>query len=125
MLFRSKKRNENHKFSTNTIVLATQSGSMPKFLQSSHRVSLVSCQQHKWNLLHFSTVPRGYWKVEDNQRNYLNKIGRELGVKEMDDWYNVCIDEVKRRAIFIHHYYNNSLFTTLQKLYPQHNWDPL
>src|SRR5438128_2224085 len=120
MLLRSKRRNENHKFSTNTL-FSSQSGSVPKFLHLSSQISVVSQQklypQHKWNSVQFSTIPRGYWNDEDNQRNYLDKIGRELGVKEMDDWYNVSVDEVKRKASFISYY--DSLFDALQKLYPQ------
>src|SRR4051812_31028060 len=81
--------------------------------------------QHKSNPLRFSTVPRGYWKLKDNQRNHLDKIGRELGVKEMDDWYSVSREEVNRRVTFIKTYHKGSLFDALQKLYPQHKWDPL
>jgi hypothetical protein len=81
--------------------------------------------QHDWNPLKFTKVPKGYWKDANTQRTALEKIGSELGVKELDDWYTVDRGFVTSKLTFISNYYNCSLYSTLKELYPQHNWDPL
>jgi hypothetical protein len=80
---------------------------------------------HEWNPLRFTKVPQSYWKNEDNQRKFLEVVGKELGVKKLDDWYKVIAKKVTNgRSSFIDNYYNG-LVEALQKLYPEHNWDPL
>src|SRR5690606_10752133 len=80
--------------------------------------------EHEWDPLRFGKVPQGYWHNLDNQRKFLDRIGEELGVKELDDWYKVDSEEVRRRATFIRDYYSNSVFEALKKLHPEHQWDP-
>src|SRR5688500_10884750 len=99
MLFCSKTRNRN-KLSKDAVVLSSRIGSTAKFVQT-------SLAHQKLPPLQFSKVPRGYWMDEGNQRNHLNAIGRKVGVKEMDDWYNVPRDEVNRKASFITRYYSS------------------
>jgi hypothetical protein len=79
--------------------------------------------EHKWDIFRFASLPKGFWTIEDNQREFLTRIGRELGVKELDDWYKVPRKEAQQRATFIFDYYKGSLFQALQKLYPHHNWN--
>jgi hypothetical protein len=68
-------------------------------------------------------VPKGYW-TEEAQREALEKLGREqLGVKELDDWYSVPVENVK--LSFVGNYYKGSLFAALKRLYPHHNWNRL
>jgi hypothetical protein len=80
---------------------------------------------HNWNPLRFSRMPTKCW-TEDTQRYVLERVGREhFGVKELDDWYAVSAEDVKKELSFIGNYYNSSLYNALKTLYPQHNWDPL
>jgi hypothetical protein len=78
--------------------------------------------QHEWDPLRFNKVPQRYWN-EDTERQALEKFGRKLGVKELDDWYNMSAATVRTELSFIQKY--GSLFNALKSLYPQHNWDPL
>jgi hypothetical protein len=79
---------------------------------------------HNWDPLRFSVVPKGYWSDEKAQKDALERLGRQLGVKELDDWYAVS-SEVYSQLSFVGNYYRGSLFDVLKKFYPQHNWDPL
>lgn len=82
--------------------------------------------EHPWDPFRFKVIPKNYWDNEDNQRKYFERIGKELGVTKLDDWYNVSQDVVRRnKGSFILNKYNGSVFAALQKLYPEHNWDPL
>jgi hypothetical protein len=81
--------------------------------------------QHNWDPLRLSRVPNGYWTDENTQRAALERYGREkLGIKELDDWYSVSALNVHKELSFLSKKYR-SLYEALEKLYPQHNWDPL
>ena len=43
----------------------------------------------------FDKAPNGYWKKEENQRQYLDWLFRKLGYKTMDDWYQVSTKDFK------------------------------
>lgn len=46
----------------------------------------------KWNSSWFKNthkVPRGFWDKKENQREKLETIARELGIKMPKDWGNV------------------------------------
>jgi hypothetical protein len=69
---------------------------------------------------------KGYWKDENNQREALERVGKRLGVKELDDWYRVSSLELSNSKLsFMLPFYNNSIYKALKKLYPQHEWNPL
>jgi hypothetical protein len=89
-------------------------------------------------------VPKGFWSNTDNQRKFLDALGKELGVKEvptnysllyvcsnisshfivqLSDWYRVTRQTVKDkggRGLF--HYYP-SLGKALEAIYPQFSWE--
>jgi hypothetical protein len=82
--------------------------------------------EYEWDPLQFAKLPQYYWNDIANQRNALDRIGKELGVQKMDDWYKITSKQVKKtKAAFIVKYYNGSLIEALKKIYPEHNWDPL
>jgi hypothetical protein len=98
--------------------IRTHHGSLHKALKNLY-------PNHNWDPLRFTSVPKGFWNDEDTQRDALERYGRDkFGVKELDDWYNVSAEDVYSHLSFISNYYNSSLFSALNKLYPQHNWDP-
>ena len=37
----------------------------------------------------FAHVPRTYWKDTDNQKIVMDRIAKELNIKEMNDWYKI------------------------------------
>lgn len=43
----------------------------------------------QWLPWKFKSAPKNFWKSQENQRQYMNWLGNVLGIKEMDDWYNV------------------------------------
>jgi hypothetical protein len=79
---------------------------------------------HNWDPLRFSRIPKGSY-TQSMQRAALERLGKQLGVKELDDWYSVSSERVKRSLTFINNVYHSSLYNALKTLYPQHEWDPL
>ena len=47
----------------------------------------ISAKQEIW--LQQKKVPNGYWKVKENQLQYMNWLSQKLNIKTMEDWYNV------------------------------------
>lgn len=40
----------------------------------------------------------GYWTETTNQRKYMDWLGKQLGVLELEDWYSVKHKEVSERS---------------------------
>lgn len=50
-----------------------------------------------WKPWLFEHTPKGYWEDMENQKQYLEWLGKRLGYNSMDDWYKltvVCIDQL-------------------------------
>jgi len=46
--------------------------------------------EHKWLNSHFTTkLPSGFWHKKQNQRDFLDKLEIDLGLKGKHDWINV------------------------------------
>jgi negative regulator of sigma E activity len=48
-----------------------------------------SYPEHKWQLWMFDSVPKGFWKVEENRRQFFEAAKAKLGVSQLDDWYKI------------------------------------
>jgi hypothetical protein len=102
------------------------------FINSHYKGSLLRALRHlyphhNWKPLQKRqlSVPRGHWMDQNTQRDALQRFGREHGVKELDDWYQVSATRASTALSFINSQYNGSLLRALRHLYPQHNWKPL
>jgi hypothetical protein len=96
---------------------------------------------YKWLSWKFlQIVSAGHWENKENQRNFLENLGKELEFKCMDDWYNITWKQIKERGgsgllnqnggspsktvmrIFSEHPWNESNFYTNSKL-PDGYWE--
>jgi hypothetical protein len=69
-------------------------------------------------------LQKNHWNDEDNQRQLLDFIGRDLGVQCAEDWYKLKETKVlERGADVVLQQYEYSLFMALSKLYPTVLWD--
>ena len=80
--------------------------------------------EHHWQLWRFKKTPNGYWKKEGTHKEFFDWLQIQLGIKEMDDWYKVTLEEVHKYGgkELIQAYYSNSISTALQSIYPFHTW---
>jgi uncharacterized membrane protein YcaP (DUF421 family) len=51
--------------------------------------------EHLWN---FRTNSKGQWSNLSNQRDFFDKIAKELGLKETEDWYRVKLADLEQRG---------------------------
>ena len=62
-----------------------------RFISKQYRNNLLSALKDiyphfNWDSSRFKHVIHGHWTDLNNQRNQLEQIGKQLGVKELDDW---------------------------------------
>jgi hypothetical protein len=52
--------------------------------------------EHEWHAWRFNRVPHGYWEDPSNQRTYLDWLGKQLGIKDLNDWYKIQMKDVQK-----------------------------
>ena len=45
--------------------------------------------EYEWLPWRFGKTPNHFWGEEENQKKFVEWAGKELGIKEMSDWYKV------------------------------------
>ena len=45
--------------------------------------------EYEWLPWKFNRCPGSYWTEPANHKKFLDWLGKEIGIKEMSDWYNV------------------------------------
>ena len=53
---------------------------------------------YQWLPWKFTHTSRGYWKDENNVKEYMNWLSEKLNIKTMEDWYNIS-SEVNQSLI--------------------------
>jgi hypothetical protein len=72
----------------------------------------------------FDTTPKGYWQSTTNFENFMDRLATQIGIKQMDDWYNklttnFILENGGHRVLKI---FGSSAFKLLQHRYPEYNW---
>jgi hypothetical protein len=65
-----------------TILTAHYGGSLPRALKCIY-------PEHEFNEWRFVAAPRGWWNDIHNQRRYISWLEQEIGIKSLDDWYQM------------------------------------
>src|SRR5688500_15558951 len=52
---------------------------------------------HDWLMWRFTRVPPKWWASKENQKIYIEWIGKQLGVQQLDDWYKIKVHEFNNR----------------------------
>jgi hypothetical protein len=78
---------------------------------------------YKWLPWKFDQMIRGYWNQMENQTEFMNWLGKELGFKTLDDWYKVSHKDIQEKGgEGLLNKYGRSTFNLLSSIYPQHTW---
>lgn len=86
--------------------------------------------EHPWDLLKFHKMPQNFWSTPRRRKLYFDWIGRQLGIKEMVDWYKISLDDLDRSGVDhrvrlgLLHGNIGSLAHALREVYPEHHWEP-
>lgn len=79
--------------------------------------------QRNWNEWQFGKTPKGFWKNPTNRQRYMKWLGKRLGCRSMDDWYNVTRQDFERNYgnQLIKHY-NGSPLAAVTECFPDRPW---
>ena len=74
--------------------------------------------QYDWLPWKFTKSPGKIWEDDKNKRKFLEWAGKELGIKELSDWYKVSTKEIQRLGGS----HDMPLAQLLTAAYPEFNW---
>lgn len=77
---------------------------------------------HEWHDHLFEQLPWGYWNSRENQRNFLDHLGKTLGFRSMEGWYSLSVEDLTRGggSGLFHKYL--SVSGMLRSVYKEHDW---
>jgi len=58
----------------------------------------IAYPEHKWLPWKFAHKPVSFWRSLDNQREYLDWLGKELKFTRMEDWYKITGKDFARNG---------------------------
>lgn len=80
--------------------------------------------EHTWGAHWFGKVPQGHWKDMANTRAFVDWLGKELGFKEMRDWYKLTKEDVtKNGGSGLLSHYRGSPSLLVRSVFPEHTWE--
>jgi len=69
-------------------------------------------------------VPKGYWSLIENQKSFMDGIGRLYKINSHSDWGRITLEQIVKGGGTTLLVKNNfSLFNILQQVYPEVKWD--
>jgi hypothetical protein len=94
--------------------------------------------EYNWLPWKFQQTPKNFWSDINNQRKFVEWVGKELKIKDMCDWYNVTLKVTIKcyRYSFLKDFealgcyyllqnrYNGVISAFLSAVYPEHEWLP-
>jgi hypothetical protein len=94
-------------------------------------------RNYEWLPWKFGKLPVNFWDDMKNQRKFLEWAGKQLKIKEMEDWYKVSVKvleifnfQVENKDLSdlggqgLLHIYNNSPSHLLATVFPEYEWLP-
>jgi hypothetical protein len=75
-----------------------------------------------WIPWKFSHVPHGFWSNFENQKKFIESIGKNLQINDLDEWYRISGKQIKQFAptTLLEEL---GLARILPQVYPSHNWN--
>jgi hypothetical protein len=64
-------------------------GIISRYKWSNYQMLSTLYPKFEWLPWRFDKCPNNYWENLKNQRQFIEWAGKELGVKDMNDWYKV------------------------------------
>ena len=104
------------------------SSMLSKYFNSSPSQALqILYPKHDWKLWEFKKAPQGLWKQlqsDTSQRKRMFEwLEGQLGIKSLDQWYRVSVEQVQKLASFGGQLTLALLAELLQANYSQHQWE--
>ena len=66
---------------------------------STYKIISSLIPEPNWLPWKFHAVPRGYWDILENQRKFVEWLGKELNIKTQEEWYKVSSQVIFKLVI--------------------------
>eukprot|EP01118_Nematostelium_gracile_P009096 TRINITY_DN3048_c0_g2_i1.p1 TRINITY_DN3048_c0_g2~~TRINITY_DN3048_c0_g2_i1.p1 ORF type:complete len:398 (-),score=57.98 TRINITY_DN3048_c0_g2_i1:17-1066(-) len=101
-------------------------GLLQKYHNSPSKMLMFLFPEHEWKLTEFKDKPRGVTKGIWFHKEMINKLGKDLKISKMEDWYRVSARQIsEQNGGGILHQYGGSPQKMVTSLFPEHDWDPM
>lgn len=75
--------------------------------------------EYSWKPEDMKNLPKGFWDDKTNQRKFLDGLSKELGIKEVKDWNNITVSQMRPKSgDIILKKYGNNIKRMLKEVYP-------
>ncbi len=79
--------------------------------------------RHRWLEWRFVHAPTRFWEDTANRHRYLQWLGKQLGFRHPDDWYQLTQNHVKQwYGSSLLSYFNGSPSAIVKDVFPRHRW---
>jgi hypothetical protein len=79
---------------------------------------------YDWKPWMFDKTPKGFWDERANRRRYMDWLGKQLGFKQINDWYSVTGEDFNanygNQCLKL---YGGSPITALEDCFPRYTWN--
>eukprot|EP01118_Nematostelium_gracile_P004170 TRINITY_DN14902_c0_g1_i1.p1 TRINITY_DN14902_c0_g1~~TRINITY_DN14902_c0_g1_i1.p1 ORF type:complete len:169 (-),score=35.67 TRINITY_DN14902_c0_g1_i1:2-484(-) len=80
---------------------------------------------HDWKEWKFEFVPKRCWDDEKNRREYLNWLGPQIGVNDLQDWYKISAKMVADKGGGgLMRIFGDNISSCLMATFTDHKWYP-
>lgn len=90
-------------------------GSMSKMLQNVY-------SEDKWDVWRFERVSKDYWEHFGSLTEFVEWVGKRLGVRGLEDWYRISFGQIQK-VVPVTAFRKLTMEKILVEAYPEHGWD--
>ena len=113
-----------YKISKKDIINNDGGGLLHYYNCSPSRLVISVYPEKNWLPWKFTPTPMGYWNDIENHKIYMDWLGKELGYKILEDWYNISAkDIINNDGGGLLGRYNNSPKLLVTSIYPNYPWN--
>ena len=112
--------NDWHKLTHEKFIRYGGSGLLSRYGNSPSKVLLSLYPNHNWMMWKFERVPSGFWDSAKNKKLFLDWLSKELKLKQLDDWYRISVQEIRRMAPATPFRKYGGMTSVITNAYPSH-----
>lgn len=92
---------------------------------SPQRALLELYPKYAWKCWLFRSTPQGYWQNPEHRMEYMDWLGKKLGYKTDEDWYQITRADfhTNHGGGLLANYYRDSVFEAIKEYRPDVKWD--
>jgi hypothetical protein len=98
-------------------------GLLSKYNGSPYQLLTSLYPEHNWLFWKFTVAPNSSWENKENQLQYMNWLGEQLGYTTIEDWYKITKNDFEKNyGCRLCQIYNSSPYQLLKSMYPEYEW---